>query len=95
MSIACLFELSAFFADYDARMHRGDFEPKYTNFTPLWRCTLDYVFLLPPLPSSEHPSIRFTSLLKLHDEESMGPGLPRKNVEPSDHVALAVVAELS
>ncbi|GAA6013380.1 hypothetical protein JCM11491_006372 [Sporobolomyces phaffii] len=83
-------------ATWDERVARGDFEPIYTNFTPLWRCTLDFVFLLPPLPSSaRHPSVRFTSLLKMHDEETMGPGLPRKGIEPSDHVAIATVVELS
>ncbi|GAA5922704.1 uncharacterized protein JCM15063_003398 [Sporobolomyces koalae] len=80
---------------WEERVARGDFEPIYTNFTPLWRCTLDYVFLLRPLPSIASPSIRFTSLLKLHDEETMGAGLPRKGIEPSDHVAIATVVELS
>lgn len=74
---------------------RGDFEPVYTNFTPLWRCTLDFIFLLPPLEESAHPSIRFTSLLKMHDEGTMGAGLPRKGIEPSDHVAVATEVELS
>lgn len=26
---------------WDERVRRGDFEPRYTNFTPLWRCTLE------------------------------------------------------
>ncbi|GAA6059364.1 hypothetical protein JCM10212_003262 [Sporobolomyces blumeae] len=80
---------------WEERVLRGDFEPIYTNYTPLWRCTLDYILLLPPLPSTSHPSAAFTSLLKLHDEATMGAGLPRKNVEPSDHVAVAAVVELS
>jgi RNA exonuclease NGL2 len=25
----------------EERIRRGDFEPKWTNFTPLWRCTLE------------------------------------------------------
>lgn len=28
---------------WEERVRRGDFEPKYTNFTPLWRCTLECV----------------------------------------------------
>lgn len=27
----------------EERIRRGDFEPQWTNFTPLWRCTLEYV----------------------------------------------------
>ncbi|GAA5907960.1 uncharacterized protein JCM6883_004072 [Sporobolomyces salmoneus] len=80
---------------WEERVARGDFEPIYTNFTPLWRCTLDFIFLLPALPSTSHPSIRFTSLLKMHDESAMGAGLPRKGIEPSDHVAIATEVELS
>ncbi|GAA5995172.1 hypothetical protein JCM5350_001858 [Sporobolomyces pararoseus] len=78
---------------WEERVQRGDFEPIYTNFTPLWRCTLDFIFLLPPLPSTSHPSIRFSSLLKMHAEGVMGPGLPRKGIEPSDHVAIASEVE--
>ncbi|GAA5950624.1 hypothetical protein JCM21900_002530 [Sporobolomyces salmonicolor] len=82
---------------WEERFRRGDFEPIYTNFTPLWRCTLDYIFLLPPSPncsSPARPAPRWTSLLKMHDVETMGAGLPRKGIEPSDHVALAATMEL-
>ncbi|GAA5895854.1 hypothetical protein JCM5296_006684 [Sporobolomyces johnsonii] len=82
---------------WEERVRRGDFEPIYTNFTPLWRCTLDYILLLPPSPNSSSPAKpapRWTSLLKMHDVETMGAGLPRKGIEPSDHVALAATVEL-
>lgn len=26
---------------WEERVRRGDFEPRYTNFTPMWRCTLE------------------------------------------------------
>ena len=70
---------------------RGDGEPSYTNFTPLWRCTLDYIFLLPSTPPS---NARFVSLLGLHSKAEMEPGLPRKGVEPSDHVPIAAILEM-
>ncbi|CEQ38789.1 SPOSA6832_00265, partial [Sporobolomyces salmonicolor] len=101
---------------WEERVRRGDFEPIYTNFTPLWRCTLEwgdslhassltatdstshsYIFLLPPstnCSSPARPAPRWTSLLKMHDVETMGAGLPRKGIEPSDHVALAATVEL-
>ncbi|KAM0748963.1 Endonuclease/exonuclease/phosphatase [Meredithblackwellia eburnea MCA 4105] len=81
---------------WEERVRRGDFEPKWTNFTPLWRCTLDYIFLLPPsstLPTSAKPP-RFTALLKTHNEEDMGRGLPKLGVEPSDHISLGAVVEI-
>ncbi|BGP21322.1 endonuclease [Rhodotorula toruloides] len=81
---------------WDERVRRGDFEPKYTNFTPLWRCTLDYIFLFPPLPESPlSPAPQWRSLLSMHDfEQRCEPGLPRKGIEPSDHVAVGAVVEL-
>ena len=75
----------------DEKRSRGDGEPGYTNFTPLWRCTLDYIFLLPSNPPS---NARFVSLLGLHTKAEMEPGLPRKGVEPSDHVAIAAILEM-
>lgn len=58
-----------------------------------------YIFLLPPsplLPPSDPPTPvpRFTSLLRMHPVEAMGLGLPKKGVEPSDHVALAAEVEI-
>ena len=86
---------------YAERVERGDFEPLYSNFTPLWRCTLDYILLLPPSPSSstaeqpQRPQPRWRKLLEMHDfHETCEPGLPRKGVEPSDHVAVATVVEV-
>ncbi|GAA5820510.1 hypothetical protein JCM3770_002280 [Rhodotorula araucariae] len=84
---------------WDERVRRGDFEPLYSNFTPLWRCTLDYILLLPPSPSvkvdERAPAPRWRSLLAMHDfHETCEPGLPRKGVEPSDHVAVAAVVEV-
>ncbi|GAA5837274.1 hypothetical protein JCM9279_005638 [Rhodotorula babjevae] len=81
------------------RVERGDFEPLYSNFTPLWRCTLDYLLLLPPSTSSngdtQRPQPRWRKLLEMHDfHETCEPGLPRKGVEPSDHVAVATVVEV-
>ncbi|GAA5898064.1 hypothetical protein JCM8208_000145 [Rhodotorula glutinis] len=83
------------------RVERGDFEPMYSNFTPLWRCTLDYILLLPPSPSrstspdAAKPQPRWRKLLEMHDfHETCEPGLPRKGVEPSDHVAVATVVEV-
>ncbi|GAA5997232.1 uncharacterized protein JCM10292_000115 [Rhodotorula paludigena] len=85
---------------WDERVRRGDFEPRYSNFTPLWRCTLDYILLLPPLVNRKEGGDarrqpRWRELLSLHDfHETCEPGLPRKGVEPSDHVAVATVVEL-
>ncbi|GAA5871919.1 hypothetical protein JCM3774_000728 [Rhodotorula dairenensis] len=97
---------------WDDRVRRGDFEPIYTNFTPLWRCTLDYILLFPPGMPSSGPTTdgeaadagapiapqkppRWRSLLSMHDfHETCEPGLPRKGVEPSDHVAIGAIVEL-
>ncbi|KAL8292268.1 hypothetical protein RQP46_001734 [Phenoliferia psychrophenolica] len=78
-------------------IRRGDFEPKWSNFTPLWRCTLDYIFLLPPstlLPPPTKPQPRFAAVLRMHDDVTYGRGLPKMYVEPSDHVALATAVEI-
>ncbi|GAA5827265.1 hypothetical protein JCM11251_001199 [Rhodosporidiobolus azoricus] len=82
---------------WDQRVQRGDFEPIYTNFTPLWRCTLDYIFLLPPSPSatSSYRKPEWRSILQMHDfTDTCEPGLPRKGIEPSDHVAIGAVVEV-
>lgn len=88
--------------EMEERIRRGDFEPVYTNFTPLWRCTLDYILLFPPgTPTDEGSEVstakepRWRKLLAMHDfHETCEPGLPRKGVEPSDHVAIGAVVEL-
>ncbi|KAI5479379.1 Endonuclease [Pseudohyphozyma bogoriensis] len=82
--------------EWEERVRRGDFEPIWTNFTPLWRCTLDYIFLLPPskLATNEKAAPRFTALLRTHSTETMGLGLPRKGIEPSDHVSIAAVVDI-
>lgn len=41
----------------------GDWEPKYTNVTPLWRCTLDYIVVYPAVGASQ--GVQVTSLLKV------------------------------
>ncbi|KAK4702668.1 RNA exonuclease NGL2, partial [Phenoliferia sp. Uapishka_3] len=82
---------------WEERVRRGDFEPKWSNFTPMWRCTLDYIFLLPPAtvqaPTAKPPP-RFTSLLKIHPDATLGGGLPKLGVEPSDHISIASLVEL-
>lgn len=81
--------------EWGDRVRRGDFEPKYTNFTPLWRCTLDYIFVLPPPTSSETTTKpKFIALLQPHADEEMEPGMPKLGVEPSDHAAVAAVLRL-
>lgn len=59
------------------------------NFTPLWRCTLDYIFVL---EDPQVDQLQLTGLLPTHRTESLGSGLPRLKIEPSDHIAL--MAEL-
>ncbi|ORY69278.1 Endonuclease/exonuclease/phosphatase [Leucosporidium creatinivorum] len=73
---------------WEERVRRGDFEPMWTN------CS--YIFLLPPSPSlhSSTPAPRFTSLLKTHSTETLGRGLPRMGIEPSDHVSIACKVEV-
>ncbi|KWU46852.1 Endonuclease/exonuclease/phosphatase [Rhodotorula sp. JG-1b] len=88
--------------EMEERIRRGDFEPVYTNFTPLWRCTLDYILLFPPGATTDEGSEastpqepRWRKLLAMHDfHKTCEPGLPRKGVEPSDHVAIGAVVEL-
>ncbi|EGG05852.1 uncharacterized protein MELLADRAFT_107286 [Melampsora larici-populina 98AG31] len=73
-----------------------------TNFTPLWRCTLDYIFILDDRsePESEtnpssptlNPKFQVISLLPTHRTQDLQPGLPRLRIEPSDHISL--MAEL-
>lgn len=72
------------------RTHEGEADPFLAR---------SYIFLLPPSPllPPSHPPVpapRFTSLLRMHPVEAMGLGLPKKGVEPSDHVALAAEVEI-
>lgn len=48
----------------------------------------DYIFLLPPSPSSSKPAPRITAYLRPHRTEDISPGLPMKGVSASDHVAV-------
>ncbi|KAK4055197.1 RNA exonuclease ngl2 [Microbotryomycetes sp. JL201] len=73
--------------DRDGRIRQGDFEPMWTNFTPLWRLSIDYVFYV-PWAKAQHELPRFTSLLSTHSTETLGRGLPRSGVSASDHVAI-------
>ncbi|PWN53700.1 Endonuclease/exonuclease/phosphatase [Violaceomyces palustris] len=80
-------------------------EPMWTIFSSLFSLTLDYIFLLPQAvgpstnskeaaPASKnggaaitYPEI--TSLLRTHGTEVLRPGIPRKGVCASDHIAIA------
>ncbi|WRT64419.1 uncharacterized protein IL334_001351 [Kwoniella shivajii] len=64
----------------------GKEEPAYTCFTPLFRLTLDYLLLLPPLDDS--PQGEITALYTPPKIEELGEGLPRKGICASDHLAM-------
>ncbi|POO03985.1 Endonuclease/exonuclease/phosphatase [Trema orientale] len=55
-------------------------EPQFTNFTPWFSGTLDYIFYTAD-------SLRVEGLLELVDRESLGAGIP-STLWPSDHIAL-------
>ncbi|KAL7004835.1 RNA exonuclease ngl2 [Cystobasidiomycetes sp. EMM_F5] len=40
-----------------AKVREGYYEPAYTNITPLWRCTLDYIFIVAS-PSADKVTVR-------------------------------------
>ncbi|GAA5988561.1 hypothetical protein JCM11641_004604 [Rhodosporidiobolus odoratus] len=81
--------------EWEERIKRGDFEPRFSNFTPLWRCTLDYIFLIAPSSPDAPRRPEWRSLLQMHDfHQTCEPGLPRKGIEPSDHVAIGAVIEV-
>lgn len=63
------------------------FEPMYTLYSPLFSLTLDYIFLYPDHPTSQHLPI-VTGLLSTHSTEILRPGIPRKNVCASDHMPI-------
>lgn len=69
------------------RLRSGQHEPMWTNFTPLWRCTLDYIWVLNH-PSTHQNHLQVLALLPTHRSEALEPGLPRIGVEPSDHISL-------
>lgn len=58
--------------------------------TPLWRCTLDYIFIVAS-PSADKVTVR--RLLPTHRLALMEPGLPRQGKEPSDHMPMMVEVE--
>lgn len=81
-------------ATHDEKLRSGAYEPMYTNFTPLWRLSLDYIFLVRDHSEEEREESKFEGLLGLHRTEEMEPGLPRKGIEPSDHIALCAEIHL-
>lgn len=64
--------------------------------TPLWRCTLDYIFCIPPRSTAQSSDnvIEVKKLLRTHRLADLEPGLPRLDKEPSDHVALIAEVEV-
>lgn len=67
-------------------------EPMWTIFSSLFSLTLDYIFILPP--SDQAQTAKVTSLLRTHRTETLQPGVPRKGVCASDHVAIGAEIEL-
>lgn len=60
-----------------------------------------YILLFPPARSADTSTMRdvprpeWRSLLSMHDfHADCEPGLPRKGIEPSDHVAIGAVVEV-
>lgn len=79
--------------------HQGDSaEPMWTIFSSLFSLTLDYIFMLPKAglegetASAEYPTV--TRLLPTHRTETLQPGVPRKGVCASDHIAIGAEIEL-
>lgn len=73
-------------------VHTGDStEPMWTIFSSLFSLTLDYIFML---PKSERQFPAVTRLLRTHRTETLQPGVPRKGVCASDHVAVGAEIEL-
>lgn len=77
-----------------------------TELTQGKRGSRSYILLFPPGTTADEGSEastapaprkepRWRKLLAMHDfHETCEPGLPRKGVEPSDHVAIGAVVEL-
>ncbi|BEI93890.1 uncharacterized protein CcaverHIS019_0603490 [Cutaneotrichosporon cavernicola] len=61
----------------------GGNEPAYTCFTPLFKLTLDYLFVLP------RKGVEFTQVLEPPKVADLGEGLPRKGISASDHLPVA------
>ncbi|WVW82629.1 hypothetical protein I302_104640 [Kwoniella bestiolae CBS 10118] len=74
------------FEHVDSGEVAGTGEPAYTCFTPLFRLTLDYLLLLPPLDN--HNLAKITSIYAPPKIEQLGEGLPRKGICASDHLAV-------
>ncbi|GAK64207.1 endonuclease/exonuclease/phosphatase [Moesziomyces antarcticus] len=80
--------------------HTGDStEPMWTIFSSLFCLTLDYIFMLPKVETStearaapSYPTV--TRLLRTHRTETLQPGVPRKGVCASDHIAIGAEIEL-
>lgn len=81
-------------------------EPMWTIFSSLFSLTLDYVFLLPsPFKAIASASSgdagekiaafpKVTALLPTHRTEVLEPGVPRKGVCCSDHIAIGAEIEM-
>ncbi|EPQ60717.1 Endonuclease/exonuclease/phosphatase [Gloeophyllum trabeum ATCC 11539] len=73
----------------DWSTRHGLYEPEWTSYTFYWHATLDYIFVIDP-PSRVSA---VSGLLKPFRTEELIPGIPRKGISGSDHVAL--VAEVT
>lgn len=62
----------------------GRNEPMYTCYSPLFKLTLDYLFVLPPLGGSSWAEV--TQLLGTPKAEELGNGVPMKGVIAADHL---------
>ncbi|PLW29662.1 hypothetical protein PCASD_20224 [Puccinia coronata f. sp. avenae] len=61
-------------------LHDPPYDSFPANFTPLWRCTLDYIWVLGDWGSGESP-LEVLALLPTHRTETLEPGLPCLGVE--------------
>ncbi|ODQ44410.1 hypothetical protein PICMEDRAFT_18319 [Pichia membranifaciens NRRL Y-2026] len=81
-------------------------EPFFSNWAHTWRGLLDYIFFvkewdvksdhrnIDSIPAFERENkVRLDKLLKLPHPKEMGPGQPRENEYPSDHLCL--IAQIS
>lgn len=60
----------------------------WTLHSSIFALTLDYIFLFPD-------QVTITALLPTHRTETLAPGVPRKGVCASDHVAIGAEISLS
>ncbi|WFD29794.1 hypothetical protein MSPP1_000807 [Malassezia sp. CBS 17886] len=65
-------------------------EPRWTNYSPLFHLTLDYIFL--GAQADGYP--RITALLRVHPKDVLAPGFPRRGVCASDHVMIGAEVEV-